>query len=146
MDKFKYINREDLLYDFIGGHKIMCDTGIMSRFLTLHDEKIVEKVEKIGLKNIVISIVTRIELFNWLSGYKNLDKSLRAKLFKRIKDIEVVPLTKGISNIAFDITNKYHNSAPSDTFIGASAVYFQLPLYTLNKKHFKQIKDLELYE
>jgi len=123
---------------------ILCDTGIMSRYFT-RQQDIVEKITLFGGEDFLsISIITRIELHNWLSNYYNLDKTNRAKLLRKIKEIHVLHINEPISKIAIKHSDKYVTDHPADIFIGATAIHNEIPLYTLNTKHFLRMKGLKL--
>ena len=49
---------------------ILADTGIVSRRLT-ENQAIIDAFDYIGKERIVISAITKIELFNWVNGYKS---------------------------------------------------------------------------
>lgn len=118
---------------------VVFDTGIISRLLGRKQNKaIFDKTEKIGFENICISIITRVELFNWLSCYKELTKSERAKALKIIKAFPVIQINENISKIAQGFSDKDINAKPNDLLIGATAYYHGFSLYTLNKKDFNK--------
>ena len=49
---------------------ILADTGIVSRRLS-ENKSIIDAFEYIGKERIIVSSVTRIELFNWVNGYRS---------------------------------------------------------------------------
>ena len=125
--------------------RVLCDTGTISRYLTKSNADIVHYIDNlIGLHNIVITPINRIELLNWLSGYQNLDVAKRRIYTKFIKTIPLVHINENISKIAVELVDKHINSKPADTFIGATAIYHKIPLYTLNHKDFKIFKNIIL--
>jgi predicted nucleic acid-binding protein len=121
-------------------NKIICDSGVISRYLL--DEKPIINVinNKIGLENVVTTPLNRIELLNWLSGYQNLEKSKRARFLKFIKAIPLIHINEPISKQAIELSDKHVNSKPADTFIASIAIYHKIPIYTLNEKDFKTLK------
>lgn len=124
--------------------KVICDTGVISRYLE-NNPNVIKTIENdIGIENIVITPINRIELLNWLSGYQNLDVAKRRIYTKFIKTIPLVHINENISKIAVELVDKHVNSKPADTFIGATAIYHKIPLYTLNHKDFKIFKDIIL--
>jgi tRNA(fMet)-specific endonuclease VapC len=60
----------------------------------------------------------------------------------------VLPFNAEISieaaNIDSDLKRKRKQIAVPDLFISATAIYHNLPLATLNKKHFERIDKLQL--
>lgn len=118
---------------------IICDTNIISRYLQGND-KIVHTIDEvIERKNVCITPVVRMELFNWLSNYQNLDKVKRIKYKRFILNIPLVHLNEPISKLAVEISDKNINSKPSDILICATAIYHKLKIYTIDGD-FKQMK------
>ena len=118
-------------------NKVICDTGVVSDFLGGDTEKIAV-FEKIGLENILITDVIRMELNKWLGEYKNLDKKKRALFKKFIRNTAILYINTNIAKKAVEINDKYENTAPADTLIIATALHYNLKVYTNNQKHFKK--------
>lgn len=124
---------------------VICDTGVLSRHL-LEVPQFVEMVgQRVGVSNIYGTLVIRIELFNWISGFRQLTKPQRAALLKQIREYPVFQISEPISELAMQLSDKHINSKPSDTLIAATALFHDLPLYTLNKKDFAPL-GVRLYE
>ena len=121
---------------------VICDTNIISKYLE-RVPKVVENIEAIGIENIAITPVILIELNKWLSVFKGIDKPTRQKYKKKFDTLKMLHLNKGISSI--DISKKDNSLDPADILIGATGVYYDLPVYTHNLKHFKLIKGITLY-
>ena len=124
---------------------VICDTNIISKYLE-RVPKVVENIEAIGIENIAITPVILIELNKWLSVFKGIDKPTRQKYKKKFDTLKMLHLNKGISELSIDISKKDNSLDPADILIGATGVYYDLPVYTHNLKHFKLIKDIILYE
>lgn len=123
---------------------VICDTNIISKYLE-RVPKVVENIEAIGIENIAITPVILIELNKWLSVFKGIDKSTRQKYKKKFDTLKMLHLNKGISELSIDISKKDNSLDPADILIGATGVYYDLPVYTHNLKHFKLIKGITLY-
>lgn len=123
---------------------VICDTNIISKYLE-RVPKVVENIEAIGIENIAITPVILIELNKWLSVFKGIDKPTRQKYKKKFDTLKMLHLNKGISELSIDISKKDNNLDPADILIGATGVYYDLPVYTHNLKHFKLIKGITLY-
>lgn len=121
-------------------NKVICDTGVISRYLIAKEKTINDKINKIGIENIAITPLNKIELLNWLSGYHNLEPSERRIFLKFIKALPIIHINEPISKLAIEISDKHINSKPADTFIGAIAIYHKIKIYTLNKVDFQTIK------
>jgi len=113
---------------------ILCDTGVISRYLT-DVPGVVEKVVAIG-KGVCVSVVTRMELLNWLSNYRGLSKKERMDFLRRIKNLHVIHVSEAISELAMGFSDSDVVAKPADLLIGATASYHNIPLYTLNRKDF----------
>lgn len=125
--------------------RVICDTGVLSRYFTNQRADIIEVIDnRIGIRNVFVTSVNRIELLNWLSNYRYFNKSERAFLRSYILGIPLLHINEEISKIATEISEKNINSKPVDTFICAVALYYDLKIYTLDND-FKQIKA-PLYE
>lgn len=125
--------------------KLICDTNIISEYLR-GNEQIIEEIEKIGFENIAITPVIYIELLRWLSCYKGLSKEERKDYKDFFLGLKVIHLNEGISVLSVGISEKINSLEPADVLIGATAIYNDLPLFTLNKKHFLPMENLELWE
>ena len=66
--------------------KIICDTNIISRYLIGKHIEINETIKKIGLENIYITPIIRIELLNWISLYQGIGKVEREIYKKQVRD------------------------------------------------------------
>jgi tRNA(fMet)-specific endonuclease VapC len=95
----------------------------------------------IGKLNIAVSDVTIAEIY---VGAKN--KAELTLLKNNLNELYKIPISEKISEIAIDLIYKYnlsHNLQLPDALIAAKAIYFNLPLFTLNKKDFQYL-DIEL--
>ncbi len=119
--------------------KVICDTGILRRYLG-KNELYVNMIDKVGIENVLITPVIRIELQRWLSVYKGLSKAERRLYDKFIKSLPILHLNTNISKIALEISDKDNSLDAPDILIGSTAIYHKIPLYTINKKHFKRMK------
>ena len=91
-----------------------------------------------------ISVVTAFEL---LKGANNYNKLYSTK--RELKTYSILHIDKDISVIAYKLYLNYtiNNSLGiPDCLIAATALYFDLALYTDNKKHFDFIKNIKFYE
>jgi len=88
-----------------------------------------------------ISDITIAELYSGKFIWKS--KKKMAKLKQLLSPITRYPTNKKICILAGKIRAK-HNIALLDTIIAATAIYYQLPLATLNTKDFQDISNLKL--
>ncbi len=125
--------------------KVICDTNIISRFLIGKHYEINETVNRIGLDNVCITPVIRMELLNWLCLYEGISKPLRNIYKKAILRFPVIHINENISKLALELSEKKPHSKPGDTLIGATAVYYKMKIYTINRKDFELI-SVPLYK
>jgi len=118
---------------------VLLDTGIVSRHVAGNHPAISDRIAEIGKKNCFISIVSRVELHNWLSGYQTLDKAERARFLRDIRDFTVLHLNREISRTALGYTDLDFSAKPADLLIGATAYHYGFPLLTLNTKDFARL-------
>jgi len=96
----------------------------------------------IGAFNIVLSAVTIAEIQQGATSKENLQQINRL-----LKQYIVLPVDHNISSIFSTLVQKYvlsHDTDIGDTFVAATALHFQLPLLTMNLKHYKHIPNLQL--
>ena len=91
-----------------------------------------------------ISIITAIEM---IQGCKsNSDKN---RILKQIEPFDNISLSDNICTVTKNLIITYsssHGLLMGDAFIAATALYLDIPLFTFNKKDFRFIKNLNLYE
>jgi len=121
---------------------ILIDTSILIDYFRK------EKKDKTILYNLSQDYnfsISSITEFEFLSGFKDKDLEFAREL---LKDIVVIPFDSGCAKIASDIYKdlKANNLLiePPDIFIAATAIYKNLPLATLNVKHFQRIAHLNI--
>jgi tRNA(fMet)-specific endonuclease VapC len=101
-----------------------------------------EKIQHIKPDVFYVSSITVAE---FTVGAKNKDdlKTIETQLSKYTP----IPINTEISDIFIDLFKTFtlkHRPGIADTLIAATALYYHLPLYTLNKKHFQYIPGIEL--
>jgi predicted nucleic acid-binding protein len=75
------------------------------------------------------------------------DKADLQRIEKQLVKYTQIPLTVEITDIFLDLFKIYslsHRPGIADTLIAATALYYHLPLYTFNKKHFQFIPGIQL--
>ena len=122
---------------------VLCDTNILIDALK-QDEDILKSINWIGHNNIALSVITSAEL---LFGAR--DKVEYVKIRKYIDFLRVIPINIQICELFLNLVEKYalsHRIGIPDTFIAATALYYDVELFTLNKKDFKFISGIKLFE
>ena len=121
---------------------VLCDTNIIIEFLK-ETESVVDCLDIIGKDSIYISSVTAGELY-----FGALNKSELNTIRKKINSLVHIPITEPISDIFEDLMVEYslsHKLSIPDAIIAATALYFDIELFTYNIKDFRFIKDIRLY-
>jgi len=122
---------------------ILCDTNIFIEVYK-NNSTIISVLEKIGQERIAASQVTSGELV-----FGALNKRELAAIHSDLQKISIIPISTEISQLAFDLMLKFslsHHLALPDALIAATAISFNLELYTLNLKDFKFIPGINLYK
>ncbi len=124
---------------------VICDTNIIGKYL-FRDPSVVKQIGSIGLRNIYITSIVYIEIIHWLSSYKKFTRADRKEIKDFLDELKILHLNKGISELSIEISKKDNSLDVADILIGATGVYYDLPVYTHNIKHFKLIKGITLYQ
>jgi len=121
---------------------ILCDTNVIIEVLKGRHETIRE-IERIGLDNLGISAVTVMELY-----FGALSKRELNKIKNNLQSLQIIHVDSEISEVAVDLVEKYsknfHFQIP-DAIIAATALVYEIELFTYNLKDFKFIKDIRLH-
>lgn len=99
-------------------------------------------INEVGNENIILSCITVAEI---LQGAKNKEDLLQIN--KMLKQYIVLPINYSISNIFASLFQNYvlsHDTGIADTLVTATALHYNLPLLSINQKHFKHIPNLIL--
>jgi len=122
---------------------ILCDTNILIEIYR-KNLNVISIVNNIALHDtIVISDVTRAEM---LVGARN--KHEMQILTKELGQLKCLPIQSEISTNSIHLLVQYHLSHGldfHDALIAATAIYYDIELYTLNIKDFSFITNLKLY-
>jgi predicted nucleic acid-binding protein len=128
--------------------KVVCDTDVMIDYWDVSSKRhsqtktIIE--EKIGLDNIVISAITKMEL---LMGASN--KTEESIIKKKLGRFNIALINNDITILAIELFETYRLSqglAIPDCFIGSTARILNLELFTYNLKDFRYMSELKLFE
>ena len=128
--------------------KVVCDTDVMIDYWDVSSKRhsqtktIIE--EKIGLDNVVISAITKMEL---LMGANN--KTEESIIKKKLGRFNIALINNEITTLAIELFETYRLSqglAIPDCFIGSTARILNLELFTYNLKDFRFMSKLKLFE
>lgn len=122
---------------------ILCDTDVIIE-LYRNNQKIIKELHKIGENNLAISIISAGELI-----FGALNKRELKQIQKDISSLKIIYLTKDTGEIFLNLMSKYslsHGLKIPDALIASTVIANQFEFFTLNKKDFKFINELKLYQ
>lgn len=122
---------------------VLCDTNVIIEFLKETTE-VVYNLEKIGVDSIYISVITAGELY-----FGAINKLELNKIRKNLDSIVHVPFNESISDKFEELMIQYslsHKLSIPDAIIAATALHYDIELYTYNTKDFIYIDGIRLYE
>ena len=128
--------------------KIICDTDVMIDYWDenqarhIQTKKILEN--NIGLSNIVLSAITKMEL---LMGASN--KSDQSKINKKLERFNIALINNDVTLRALELIQSYklsHGLSITDSLIASTALITDLELFTYNTKDFKFISGLRIFK
>ena len=127
--------------------KIICDTDVMIDYWDSHNlrhEITKSTLEKsIGLDNVVLSAITKMELM--LGAISKTDMT---KISKKLSRFNIALINNDITIQSFELIQKYrlsHGLLLPNSIIAATALISGFELYTYNVKDFKFILGLKLF-
>ncbi len=125
---------------------ILIDTNIIIDFLRKQNKQqsYLWRIKEANF-NCIISTITVFELYAGAISSRHKDD-----LKKLIKWLDIQPLTTEIAQLSAEIYKnlKVNNQLIEfrDIFIGATAIAINIPLLTLNEKHFIRIEGIRIYD
>jgi len=123
---------------------ILCDTNILIEVYR-KNVNVISALSFISQSStIVISDVTRAEM---LVGARN--KREMQVLVQELEQLRCIPVQSEISACSIQLLIKYHLSHGldfHDALIAATAIYYNIELFTLNIKDFVFISNIKLYD
>jgi len=128
-------------------HKIICDTDVIIDYWDNQSARhILTKTvieNEIGLNNVVISVITQIEL---LIGAFN--KAELNKFNRSIQRFDIISIDDITTTTAVELIKNYtlsHGLALPDALIASASILSGYELFTYNVKDYKFISGLKLY-
>ncbi len=121
---------------------LLCDTCVIIDFMNERSQVLNELIEK--ETTLFINSIIEMEL---LQGAR--DKKELHVIGKRLQSFRLLSMHQDIFDLATEQIRNYrlsHNLALPDAIIGATAIYYQIPLFTYNRKDFKFLPDIQLTE
>jgi predicted nucleic acid-binding protein len=129
-------------------NKVICDTDVIIDYWDMNKPRHAATKAilngSIGIDNVVISAITKMEL---IVGAVN--KNDLKKISTNIDRLIVAFIDPEITLTAFTLLKKYslsHGLALADGLIAATAIVSKTELFTYNTKDYKFITELKLYK
>jgi tRNA(fMet)-specific endonuclease VapC len=123
--------------------KLLIDTSIIIDHFRKKDKSNTRLIERYKKYSLCISTITIFELYNGASN-----SNLTQDIERILKNIEIIDFNLSIALEASKIYKEllYENKMIEfrDIFIAATAIANQVPVDTLNVKHFERIKGVIL--
>jgi len=117
----------------MSGDRIVVDTSLIINLFN----GIYEVQELITDRNLFVSIISEIEVLS----FPNITAKDSELLKSFLSECYIVDIEPAIKDITIDIRSRFKVKLP-DAVIAATAIYFDLPLFTMDKG-FQKITDLQ---
>ena len=122
---------------------ILCDTNVFIHAFN-GNKKTIDHLKIIGMNNIVLSAITVMELYQGMANKQEL-----AQMKKKLRYYDIIHVDKLISDKAIDLIEAFklsHGLQIPDAIIGATAIIYNIPLYTYNIKDFNFMPNINIYK
>jgi len=119
---------------------VLCDTNIFIHAFNGRTATI-ERLQEIGLDQVALSVITLMELYQGMGNKVEL-----AQMKRKMRYYDVVDIDIATSKLAANLIENYklsHNLQIPDS-LAATAVTYQIPLYTYNMKDFIFVPGIKL--
>ena len=128
---------------------VLIDTGVISRFL-LKKPQIVKAYNELAAQSIpVISASVYIELMRWLVNIRGrtTDPITKSEFDSIRKQLDkYVQLNHGdCLELAVEVSRLYPDTGLGDCITIGVGLFFDVPVFTLNQKHFDRVPGIRLY-
>jgi tRNA(fMet)-specific endonuclease VapC len=124
---------------------ILIDTDIVIDYLRSKQKSSTELIRLLAKHDIFLSSISEFELFLGAKTQRH-----QTDLEMVFKEVEVMPFDFGCGRIAADIWRSreltHQQLEIKDVFIASIAIFGDLWLRTSNKKHFKGIERLQMWQ
>ncbi|HOR02044.1 MAG TPA: PIN domain-containing protein [Candidatus Woesebacteria bacterium] len=124
--------------------KVVIDSSVLIQNIRLGREVFFELVEAVKQKKVEVLVPTVVLMEIW-SGKSMNNKSLEKKIVERLAPFTKIACDEKVACLSGEIRRNYGING-LDAIIAATTLDNRAKLLTLNKKHFKMIKELKFYE
>ncbi len=122
---------------------ILCDSDVIVE-LWRNNPGVVELIKQLGEENLYINAIIKAEIQN-----KAVDKRDLRHINQRLENFPLIMLDDDISEKFNDLFEKYllsHRPAVPDMLVAATALSYDISLFTLNIDHFSFVSGLKLIQ
>jgi len=119
---------------------LLCDTCVIIDFMNGRSQELDELIN-----NGTILFINSIIEMELLQGARD-KKELRI-IEKKLHVFRLLNMQQDIFDLATEYVLNYrlsHNLALPDAIIGATAIFYQMPLFTYNRKDFRFLPEIQL--
>jgi len=117
----------------MSGDSIVVDTSFIINLFN----GVPEVQELITNRNLFVSVISEIEILS----FPSLSASAKTLIKNFLSECYIVDIEPAIKDLTIDIRAKFKTKLP-DAVIAATSMYFDLPLFTMDKG-FEKITDLQ---
>ncbi|CAN5604887.1 hypothetical protein BH09BAC4_BH09BAC4_45760 [soil metagenome] len=129
---------------------LICDTGLLSRVMIARSPFNEAYEAVLTQYTPVISTAVYVELQHWLQIQRGaIEQPISRAEYDRHRhrlDSYVVLNSDGVSRQAMAVARRWPDTGVGDCYTIATALVFDVPVFTLNPKHFQRVNSLLLYK
>jgi tRNA(fMet)-specific endonuclease VapC len=122
---------------------VLCDTNIFIEFYR-DNKEIISNLGKLGSEKICLSVITAGELIFGAINKKDLHIILQD-----ISNLKLIEINDLICKSFIELMTKYclsNKLSLPDAMIAATCLVYNVPLYTLNKRDFRNINGIKFWD
>lgn len=128
---------------------LLCDTGLLSRVFLARSPFLEAYQIATQQYQDTISTAVFIELQHWLLLQRGLAMPISRAEYERHRrrlDNYIVLNSDGVSEQALQVARRWPDTGVGDAYTIATALVFDVPVFTLNPKHFERMRGVRLYK
>ena len=129
---------------------VLCDTGLISRSISKSAPFQEAYAELTRSYRPVISTAVFIELQTWLHGVRGQQKDPISRAdYQRLRhqlETLIILNSDGVSQKAIETARRWPDTGVGDCYTIATALVFDVPVFTLNPKHFERVLGVNLHK
>jgi predicted nucleic acid-binding protein len=128
---------------------LLCDTGLLSRVFLAQAPFLEAYKTAVEHSRETISTAVFIELQHWLLIQRGLTRPISRTEYDRHRkrlDNYIVLNSDGVSEQALEVARRWPDTGVGDAYTIATALVFDVPVFTLNPKHFERMKGIVVYK